>query len=378
MKVLHIYKDYYPPVMGGIEGHLNQVAHGLKEAGVDVEVLISNRNSKLERNKSNGVPITKVPQLGRISSAPLNPSLPYWIHRLGVQADILHFHFPNPTAELSYLCSGLKSNVVVSYHSDIVRQKIAGSLLTPLLNKFLMGAHTIIVASPNYRSSSKTLQKFRHKCKVISYGIELEKFVGDSDTFEKAADIRRKHCRPILLFVGQFRYYKGLHILIDAAERLDCRVLLIGSGTLERQLRRQVARRGLDAKVIFLGQVSDAQRLVYLHACDIFVLPSIYRSEAFGISQLEAMSCGKPIISTELGTGTSFVNQHQQTGLVIAPNDVDALVKAVNMLINNPPQREKFGKASLARATEIFSKERMIADILNVYREVLRSADRER
>jgi rhamnosyl/mannosyltransferase len=110
MKVLHIYKDYYPPVMGGIEGHLNLLANGLKDVGVDVEVLTSNTKSKLERKNINGIPITKVPQLGRLNSAPLNVTLPYWIRKLGRKADIMHFHFPNPSAELSYLCSTLRQN----------------------------------------------------------------------------------------------------------------------------------------------------------------------------------------------------------------------------------------------------------------------------
>lgn len=377
MKVLHIYKDYYPPVMGGIEGHLNLLANGLKNAGVDVEVLTSNIKSKLERENINGIPITKVPQLGRFNSAPLNLTLPYWIRKLGGKADIMHFHFPNPSAELSYLCSGLRSNVVVSYHSDIVRQKIAGSLLAPFLKTFLKYAHTIIVASPNYQRSSKMLQKFTRKCKIIPYGINLEKFAASSEIDRQATIVRRKYGRPILLFVGKFRYYKGLHILIEAAEKLDCKVLLIGSGPLEPALRMQVGSSNLGAKVKFIGEVSDAQRLVYLHACDVFILPSIFRSEAFGIAQLEAMSCGKPVISTELCTGTSFVNQHLETGLVIAPNDVGALIGAVKGLIDNPEQREKYGNASLERASKVFSKERMISGILKVYQEVLESPDRK-
>ena len=377
MRVLHIYKDYYPPVMGGIEGHLNLLANGLKNAGVDVEVLTSNTITKLERENINGIPITKVPQLGRFNSAPLNLTLPYWIRTLGEKADIMHFHFPNPSAELSYLCSGLMSNVVVTYHSDIVRQKMTRMLLAPFSKKFLTCAHTIIVTSANYQRSSKMLQKFTRKCKIIPHGIDLGEFTASPETDQQAAIVRRKYGRPIVLFVGKFRYYKGLHILIEAAEKLDCKVLLIGSGPLEPALRMQVESSHLGPKVKFMGEVSDAEKLVFLHACDVFILPSIFRSEAFGIAQLEAMSCGKPVISTELFTGTSFVNQHQKTGLVIAPNDVEALIGAVKALINNPEQREKYGHASLERASKVFSKERMIAGILKVYQEVLELPDRK-
>ena len=371
MKVIQVYKDYYPPVTGGIEGHINLLANGLKDAGIDIEVLTSNTQSKLEKNNINGVPITKVPQLGRLNSAPLNFSLPYWIRKLGKNADILHFHYPNPSAELSYLCSGLRNKVVVTYHSDIVRQKISGILLAPLLNSFLRCAHTIIVASPNYQRSSKLLQKFEIKCKIIPYGVDLGSFTASAETLQKAALVRQEYGRPIVLFVGKFRYYKGLHVLIEAAEKLDCQVLLIGSGPLEPACRLQVADKNLGAKVKFIGEVSDAEKLVFLHACDVFVLPSIFRSEAFGIAQLEAMSCGKPVISTELCTGTSFVNQHMKTGLVVSPNDVEALVDAVQNVVNNPDLKAKYGNSCLERVSKYFSKEKMIAAVLNVYRNAL-------
>jgi rhamnosyl/mannosyltransferase len=280
----------------------------------------------------------------------------------------MHFHFPNPSAELSYLCSGLKSNVVVSYHSDIVRQKVTGKLLAPFLKKFLKCAHTIIVASPNYQNSSTMLQKFAMNCKIIPYGIDLGKFAASPETDQQATMVRQKYGRPIALFVGKFRYYKGLHILIEAAKKLDCKVLLIGSGPLEAALCMQVESSNLGAKVKFIGEVSDAEKLVFLHACDVFILPSIFRSEAFGIAQLEAMSCGKPVISTELFTGTSFVNQHLETGLVIPPNNVETLVSAVQGLIDNPELKAKYGSACLERVSKFFGKEKMIANILDVYR----------
>jgi rhamnosyl/mannosyltransferase len=372
MKVLHIYKDYFPPVVGGIEGHLNLLANGLKNADVDVELLTSNTKSKLERNIVNGIPITKVPQLGRFNSAPINFTLPYWIRKIGEKSDILHFHYPNPSAELAYLCSGLRNKVVVTYHSDIVRQRISRMLLTPFLRSFLQCAHTIIVSSPNYQRSSTVLQKLAMRCTIIPYGIDLGKFSASSETDRKASIVRRKYGRPILLFVGKFRYYKGLHVLIDAAEELDCQVLLIGTGPLEPALRMQVERNNLDAKVKFIGEVSDDEKVTFMHACDVFVLPSIFRSEAFGIAQLEAMSCGKPIISTELHTGTSFVNRHLETGLVVPPNNVEALADAVKVLIDNPEMKAKYGNACLERVKKFFGKEKMIASVLNVYRDAIK------
>ena len=137
MRALQIYKDYFPPVRGGIEGHINLLANGLKENGVDVQVLVSNTTSRLEKVNINGVPVTKVPQIGRYASASLNMNFSYWIKKLGEDVDILHFHFPNPTAEISYLISGLKKTIIVTYHSDIIRQARLLKVYSPFLKQFL-------------------------------------------------------------------------------------------------------------------------------------------------------------------------------------------------------------------------------------------------
>ena len=373
MRVLLIYKDYYPPVMGGIEGYLNLLAHGLNSLGIQVEVLVSSTNSTLQSEIIDGISVTKVPQIGRFNSAPLNLSLPYWIRKKAKTADIMHFQFPNPTAELSYLISGLKGNVVVTYHSDIVRQKIGATLLAPLLKSFFKRARAVMVTSPNYLKSSPLLQQFKEKCSIAPLGIDVGEFEINTDIEAKIADIHNRIGSPMILFVGKFRYYKGISVLIQAAANLDCKIVLIGSGPLEKEIREQVERERLGHKVFFLGEVSDNDKIAYLHACDIFVLPSIYRSEAFGIAQLEAMSCSKPVICTELGTGTSFVNQHEKTGLVIPPNDVDALVASVQYLLDNPALRQQYGKAGHDRVHQNFSKEKMISNVVAVYQNVMDS-----
>ena len=371
MKVLHVYKDYYPPVLGGIEGHLNLLARGLKQVGVQTEVLVSNTRPALKKEIIDGIPITKVPQLFRFNSAPFNYSLPIWLRKLATDADIIHFQFPNPTGEIAYLLSGVGGRMVVSYQSDIVRQKITGKLLSPLLKRFLNRAHAILVASPNYIRTSAVLQQFRDKCVVVPLGIEVDRFACDSATASQAADIRLRYNSKIVLFIGKFRYYKGLSVLIQAASQLDCTLLLIGSGPLEKELRKQVEACHLSHRIHFLGDVSDKEKKAYLHACDVFVLPSIYRSEAYGIAQLEAMACGKPVICTELGTGTSFINQHRKTGLVVPPNDTAALVAALKILLRDSRLREQYGRAGNDRASRIFSQEKMVATILRVYQDIL-------
>ena len=373
LKVLQVYKDYYPPVVGGVEGHINLLANGLKDRGIKVEVLVSNTRAKLETEDINGIRVVKVPQLGRFASAPLNPGLPSWVRRLGKDADIIHFHFPNPTGEIASLLAGAGNKIVVTYHSDIIRQARLARLYSPLLNRFLKSSDVIIATSPNYVQSSDVLRQFRDKCRVIPFGINLERFALNSDISRKARSIRRKYKGPMALFIGKFRYYKGLYVLLEAMKRVQGILLLVGIGPMERDLKKQVnADDELRNKVFFLGELSDEDIVNHLHACDVFVFPSIFRSEAFGIVLLEAMACGKPLVSTELGTGTSFVNQHQETGLVVPPNDSKALAGAINYLFVNPEVRARFGKAARERVEKYFCLDNMVEDIIRTYQDIQR------
>jgi len=367
VKVLQVYKDYFPPVRGGIEGHINLLANGLKENGIEVEVLVSNTSIRLEKENIDGIPVTKVPQIGRYASASLNMNFSYWINKLGEQADILHFHFPNPTAEISYLISGLNRKVVVTYHSDIIRQARLLKIYSPLLKQFLKKADDIIITSPNYLETSPYLADFKSKCTLVTFGVNLSEF--DSNFLDKKEieNIRNQNGQSIILFIGKFRYYKGLHVLIESMKSIEGKLLLIGSGPLEADLKRQVNKLHLGHKIIFLGELTDSEKINYLHACDVFVLPSIYRSEAFGIVQLEAMACSKPIVCTELGTGTSFVNQHEKTGLVVKPNDHDALSQSIDHILRNPDIKERYGKAGYKRVSTFFSRERMVREVISVY-----------
>jgi glycosyltransferase involved in cell wall biosynthesis len=376
MRVLQIYKDYYPPVKGGIEKHLNLLTNGLLDRGVQVEVLVSNTRLKMEIDHFNGFPIYKVPQLGRISSAPLNVTLPFWIRKLGAKADILHFHFPNPTSEAAYLISGLKKKVVVTYHSDIIRQVYLKKFYEPLMHCFLNRANRIIATSQKYVETSQTLINYKEKCEVIPLGINIDQFNINSrnDRMEKVGRIRRKHELPLILFVGRFRYYKGVHVLIQAMRNIDAKLLIAGPELESGDIKKVIAEAGVRHKIDVLGELSDDMLSDYLHACDIFALPSVKRSEAFGIVQLEAMACAKPVVCTEIGTGTSFVNIHEKTGLVVPPNNPDALAKAINLLLKNPATAKQYGENGLARVNAFFSSDKMIRSTESLYRKILHQA----
>lgn len=371
MRILHIYKDYYPPVVGGIEGHLNLLATRLSERGHDVHVLVSNDKPRLLVENIEGVRVTLAPQFGRFFSAPLNYSYPKWIRRLGKKCDILHFHLPNPTATIGYQISGLKKPYIVTYHADITRQKRLNAAYGNSLKWFLHNANQIIATSDNYVRSSNVLSLFRDKCSVIPLGINSARFSANPTLMVRARALRSRYDLPIILFVGRFRHYKGLSTLIDAMKSVPAVLLLIGKGPLEAELKQQAVQTGIISRIMFLGELSDDEVNAYFHACDVFTLPATKRSEAFGIVQLEAMACGKPVVSTELGTGTSFVNCHGVTGLVVSPNDVLALSKALNELIAHPEKRIIFGQNGLKRVRERFSVGRMVEATLSVYKAVL-------
>jgi rhamnosyl/mannosyltransferase len=367
MKILQVYKDYFPPIRGGIEGHINLLANGLQQRGHDVEVLVSNRKCKYEVEIIDGIRVTKVPQLNRIASAPLNYSLFFWMKKLAENADILHFHLPNPTAVMSYLIAGLNRKAVATYHSDIVRQRKLALFYRPFLKCFLNRIDRIIATSPNYVESSNILSQYQLKCQVVPLGIPLSRFTSQADNQLKVELLRQTHGTRLVLFIGKFRYYKGLHVFIEAMKQVNGKLLMIGEGYLEEDLKKQVAANELDGKITFLGELPDHDATAFLRACDVFVLPSIERSEAFGIVQLEAMACGKPVICTELGTGTTFINQHQKTGIVVEPNNPNALANAINLLLDNPDLRKQYGQAGFKRVEKYFSVDCMINDLNAVY-----------
>jgi len=372
IKVLQIYKDYYPPVIGGIEQHINCLCHGLEPYGIQTEVLVSNTEPNTSVYYDNSIKITKVGEHGRLQSAPITPSFFYHLKVLSNDADILHFHFPNPTAELSLILSGIKKPYVVTYHSDIIKQKELLAFYSPFMFLFLRHANIIMPTSPNYFITSRTLQRFKNKCKVNFLGIDFNRFQ-DKERFSNAIfDIRQKYGDRIIIFIGKMRYYKGLQYLIQAMKRVKGTLLIVGEGEpLESRMRALSKNLSLDDRVEFLGAINDEMRDTLLHASDLLVLPSIYRSEAFGLVLLEAMACGKPVISTELGTGTSFVNVHKETGLVVPPMDSNALANAINHLLGNKELCKKYGEAGKRRVQKHFTNDAMFEKTIKVYNEVL-------
>ena len=369
MKVLLVYKDYYP-VVGGIENHVRLLARLLRsQEGIEASVLVTSPGKHTVVERDGDVPVIKAGRLFSAASTPVSPAL---VRELGrADADIIHLHAPYPIAESAYLLRGRRRPLVVTYHSDVVRQRLLLRLHRPVLRRVLALASSIVVTSEPYLHSSPYLAGARDRCRIVPLGLELAPFLATDEA--QAAAIRAAHAGPLVLFVGRFRYYKGLRYLVDAMRNVPGTLLLVGTGPDEQPLRRQVQQQGLGEQVVFAGAVSDRALPAYYHACDVFVLPACERSEAFGLVQVEAMASGRPVISTELGTGTSWVNQHGETGLVVPARDSAALAGALKSLLADDESRRSMGERARERALRLFTAERMAAGVAQTYREVVQT-----
>lgn len=365
LRVLHIGK-FYHPCRGGIETYLKTLCENLNDA-LDLRVLVANTSPKTISETVNGVAVTRVMNIGSLSSSPITPTLLREIVKQ--KPDIVHLHHPNPIAELSYLLARIlhRSKLVITWHSDIVRQKNLLRLYSPMLHLLLRRAHAICVATPNHISSSAFLPYYKDKCRLTTFPVNSDALQANTKTVQRLRE--SVGWRPIVLAVGRLVYYKGFDVLINAMQHIDACLLIIGEGELKRALNMQIKQLGLAEKVSLIEMQEDIGS--YYAACDVFVLPSTRKSEAFGFVQLEAMFFGKPVVSTRLGTGVEYVNRHNETGFTVEPNSPTALANAINQLLQDKELRDRFGENARRRVLENFTTEQAAKSVLRVYEEVL-------
>ena len=367
LRVLHVYKDY-PPVVGGIENHLRLLAERQSARGLDVTVLVTAHGARAGEQVENGVRVIRARRLGEVLSTPLSLELAGWLRRLA--PDVTHLQFPYPPGELAHLAWGRARATVVTYQSDIVRQRLTGLAYRPVLRRLLRRADRIIATSPGYLASSPILAGLRERCSVVPLAIDTAAF---QPATEGARALRERFPGPLVLFVGRLRYYKGLDHLVDAMAELPATLLVAGDGALRPELERRAARSPAAGRIVFLGHVPQDELAAHYSAADVVVLPSSQRSEAFGLVLLEAMACGRPVVSTELSTGTSWVNRHGDTGLVVPPRDARALAAALRLLLADGSLRARMGARARMRATREFDADSMVTRVLGVYDEALRA-----
>jgi glycosyltransferase involved in cell wall biosynthesis len=368
MRVLHFYKTYYPDSVGGVEQVIRQMCVGTGRLGVRNEVLSLSRDKDLRPFDYEGHTVHRVPLDLELASNGISLAAFGALKRRAAEADVVHYHFPWPFMDLAHFVAGIDKPTVVTYHSDIVRQKMLLRLYQPLKHKFLRSVDTIVATSPNYLASSAVLDRYRDKTRTITYG--LDKTIYPPAEQARMARWRARIGDKFFLFVGVLRYYKGLHILLDAVAGSDYPVVIVGAGPIEQELKAHAERLGLK-HVMFVGALDDADKVALLTLCYAVAFPSHLRSEAFGISLLEGAMYGKPMISSEIGTGTSYINIHGETGLVVPPSDPQALGAAMRTLWDNPALASEMGERAAARYQQLFTAERMASSYNALYHELV-------
>ena len=359
MKVLQVNK-LYAPAIGGVETVVKDIAEGLQ---VDMEVLVCQRKGKSIKEEVNGVKVVRAGSFGTVLSMPLSLSFFNLFRKMAKKADIIFLHSPFPLADLAVLLFGRKKKLVVWWHSDIVRQKFILKLLSPIVHHTLKKATIIIAAAQANIESSLFLTQYKDKCVVIPYGIDIESYPKFKNNCFLTNKLRNRANKK-LLFVGRLVYYKGLHILIEAMRDVsDAELFIVGRGPLDEPLKQEINKHSLEKKVHMLGTLQKNDLLQTFADCDIFVFPSCANSEAFGLTQLDAMYYGKPVINTNLPTAVPWVSVHNRTGITIPVGSVSALAEAINLLVQDDCLQETYGTNANARVLELFDQKKMLKDL---------------
>jgi rhamnosyl/mannosyltransferase len=355
--VLHAAK-LYPPAGGGMETVLRDLCDGT--AGVwNVQVVAAHTRAETVRERCGRVDVTRAATYGQAASVPLCPSLPteIWRH----PSDCVVLHEPNPVAGTALLMKTPAPRLVVWHHSDLLRPWWAPMTYGQVQRALYQRADCVIVSSPALAERSTLVQQAR-RVVVIPFGIELGRYQQvDAASRARAARMLDAVPGPRMLFVGRLVYYKGLSVLIEAIDGCGGSLVIVGEGPLEGELRSLVDRKGLGGRVLFAGRVDDADLPALYQACDVFVLPSIAKTEAFGVVQIEAMAAGKPVVSTDLPTGVPWVNKDGESGLIVEPGDPASLRQALRRLLEDDAFRQRLGLGAQRRAELMFSRERMVA-----------------
>jgi rhamnosyl/mannosyltransferase len=361
VRILHLYKDYFP-VVGGIENHIRVLAESQAQAGHSVSVLVCDPGHKTRKATLNGVRIVKSGRLTTAASMPVSLGQPLALAQS--HPDVIHVQGPYPLGEISAAFLKPRTPLVLSYQSDVVRQRGWLRLYAPLLREVLRRVDRILVSSPRYLDTSPWLQPVREKCAVVPLGVDSQRFAPPSEPYAG---------RPTLLFVGRLRYYKGLDTLLRALAALPESVALriVGTGEQHVPLQALALELGIAGRVAFAGDVADADLPEQYHAATLFVLPANARAEAFGTVLLEAMACALPCVTTEVGTGTSWVVQDGVTGRVVPPRDPGVLARAIAELLADPEALRRMGRAARARVEAEFTQDHMVDRVMAAYQSVV-------
>jgi len=368
-----------PPPYAGVEAHVDQLLRALQAQmpGTLLACSADNESAILQR----GLPYRAIVKrfYGRVASAPVAPGMMTEVRRelTSGRSNLLHLHAPNPMGDVAGLLFGRDAPLVLSWHSDIVKQKALLSLYSPIQRRVIDRADAIVVFTPAHYESSRQLKQagVDRKLHLIPMGFDFSRLAAqhsDPDMVDRLAAF--SDGRVMLLTVGRHVYYKGYEYLLSAFANLegDPVLLMVGTGPLSDDLRAQAAQLGIDRRVWFTGEVTESELVAAYSACDIFTLPSIEPSEAFGIASAEAMACGKPTVICELGNGVNYLNQAGRTSLAVPPRDVPALASALQTLVDDGLLRQRMGEEAKRWVQATFSAEVMRDAHMRLYRSLMR------
>ena len=368
IRVLQVNK-FYHPVTGGVERVVQQIAEGLND-NVEMTVLACQKKGPGINEKINNVRVIKSGSFGTYFSMPVSFSFLRDFSRLSRNADIVHIHMPFPLADVAVFLSGYRGKVVLWWHSDVVKQKKLLLLYRPFLQWLLKRADLIVAATEGHIQDSAFISSCKDKCTVIPYGVDRH-IMELSDQISPARS--GKNSEPCsIIYIGRLVYYKGCDVLLEAFSKVSkARLTIVGDGPLRASLVKKAEDLQISSKVDFISFLDDSALAEKLAECDLLVLPSVEKSEAFGLVQIEAMAFGKPVINTDLPGGAPMVSLDGITGLTVPPNDPEALATAIQQIIDDPELRERFGKAAHKRAREEFSMDKMLSSLLTEYKKLI-------
>ena len=368
LRVLHIYRTYFPETQGGLQEAIRQLCLATRRLHVDNTVFALARQPDPAYMDLPEGQLVRARSWLEVASCDFGALEAFQRCRaVADQCDIIQIHYPWPFADMLLPFIRLRNQpVVVTYHSDIVRQGWLDKIYAPLRRHLLDCATTIVATSPNYARTSVVLRDYGVKVHSIPLCLDAEPKV--NPTLSACWEARLG--RHFFLFVGVLRYYKGLDVLLAAASQVTMPIVILGGGPEGERLRREVQSKGL-GHVHFLGALPDADKDALFALCRGVVFPSHLRSEAFGITLLEGARAAKPLICCEIGTGTTWVNLHDETGLVVPPDDPNALAEAMNTLASDDDLCARLGQGAQARWRECFTPEVVGAAYRNLYDKLL-------
>ncbi len=372
LKILHVYKSYYPETKGGVERVIQMLSAETAEMGCENRLVTCTKQKKAYCQKSNLLEVFYYPKTIELASSPFSYALWKAFPEHVQWADVIHYHFPWPMADLLHCGHRVNKPSLMTYHSDVVRQKYLKYCYQPLMNHFLNKTDCIVATSQNYVNTSLVLHNYLNtinKVRVIPIGIDPEHY---KINLENQKKWKEKLPKSFILFVGVLRYYKGLEYLLEAINDLNINLVIAGGGPLLETLKNQ-AKKLQNTQVIFTESLSDEDLSSVYSLAKCLVIPASHRSEAYCIALVEGLMFGLPLVSTEIGTGTSFVNAQNETGLVVESRNSEALKKAIFTLINNPVLLKKMSEASRARFKKLFTAKSMAKKYCDLYCELTKN-----